>query len=432
VALLAEVMPERARPHALGWLQACSALGNVSAAFIGLALAPLEAANALGDWKPWRYMFVIGAVPALLTLLIRRRLKEPERWQSMRDEAAAGKQKLGSMSEMFADRRWRRHAILGLLLAIPGVVGLWGIGFFGFDLVRAVFRESLETEARTAEAVAVDRELVRLAVLSPEQQDTLELKGNATPGKRLDLLREKVQPSFLLDPESRAIYKAAVSLAKAGKTVNRETVTQEMNSQGATFPTAEIDGILHSSTSPPASVTGTVEKITQRTLEIESQLTSWSSVYGLLFNVGAFFGVYSFSRFTHFMGRKPAFAVTFILAMSSTALAFGLMRNFGDVFWMVPLMGFFQIALFGGYAIYFPELFPTRLRSTGTSFCYNVGRYAASPGPLLLGILATTVFGHLGDVLSLRYAGLTMCSFFLIGLLALPFAPETRGQPLPE
>ena len=41
---------------------------------------------------------------------------------------------------------------------------------------------------------------------------------------------------------------------------------------------------------------------------------------------------------------------------------------------MIPLMGFTQLALFGGYAIYLPELFPTRLRSTGTSFCYNVGR----------------------------------------------------------
>ena len=45
---------------------------------------------------------------------------------------------------------------------------------------------------------------------------------------------------------------------------------------------------------------------------------------------------------------------------------------------MIPLMGFCQLALFGGYAIYLPELFPTRLRSTGTSFCYNVGRFVAA------------------------------------------------------
>jgi len=45
---------------------------------------------------------------------------------------------------------------------------------------------------------------------------------------------------------------------------------------------------------------------------------------------------------------------------------------------MVPVMGFCQLSLFAGYAIYFPELFPTRLRSTGTSFCYNVGRFVAA------------------------------------------------------
>jgi hypothetical protein len=32
----------------------------------------------------------------------------------------------------------------------------------------------------------------------------------------------------------------------------------------------------------------------------------------------------------------------------------------------------------------------------------------------------------------MRYAGVTMCVAFLIGLAALPFAPETRGEPLPE
>ena len=44
VSLLAEVVPARARPHALGWLQACSTIGNVTANFIAmvLGLASLE------------------------------------------------------------------------------------------------------------------------------------------------------------------------------------------------------------------------------------------------------------------------------------------------------------------------------------------------------------------------------------------------------
>jgi hypothetical protein len=98
-------------------------------------------------------------------------------------------------------------------------------------------------------------------------------------------------------------------------------------------------------------------------------------------------------------------------------------------------MGFGTLSVFGGYAIYFPELFPTRLRSTGTSFCYNVGRFVAASGPALLGLLTGVVYKDTGTTdpaMPLRYAGVTMCSVYLIGLVALNFAPETRGQPLPE
>ena len=132
------------------------------------------------------------------------------------------------------------------------------------------------------------------------------------------------------------------------------------------------------------------------------------------------------------IGRKPAFGISFVLALLSTAYVFWNFQTVADIFWMIPIMGFCQLSLFGGYAIYFPELFPTRLRSTGTSFCYNVGRYVAALGPLVMAELIDSVFGRYGPEMSWRYTGVTMCSFFLIGLAALPFAPETRGKPLPE
>jgi MFS family permease len=132
------------------------------------------------------------------------------------------------------------------------------------------------------------------------------------------------------------------------------------------------------------------------------------------------------------IGRKPTFAFFFIMAGLSTAGVFLFLKSWSDIFWMVPIMGFFQLALFGGYAIYFPELFPTHLRSTGTSFCYNVGRLIAAFGPFALGMLTSRVFSNLPAPEPFRYAGVTMCSIFLLGLLALPFLPETKGKPLPE
>ena len=95
---------------------------------------------------------------------------------------------------------------------------------------------------------------------------------------------------------------------------------------------------------------------------------------------------------THYIGRKPAFAISFVLAAIATAVTFWFLDTFGKSSWMIPIMGFCQLALFGGYAIYFPELFPTRLRSTGTSFCYNVGRLVAAAGPSVLGLLTSRVY----------------------------------------
>jgi MFS family permease len=315
VALVAEVMPDRARPHALGLLQASSAIGNVTAALLGMTLGHLEETGAVGS--AWRWMFVIGTAPALLAVLIRRNLKEPERWQAATTtgDKAGPVKRAGSYVELFGDPRWRHNALVGLALSFSGIVGLWGIGFFSIDLIQRVLRKTFEAEGLSA-------------------------------------------------------------------------------------------------------------------TEVSGKLAFWAAMTSVTLNIGAFFGMYAFSQLTHYLGRRPAFAITFVLAMASTAMVFWGLDTFAEIFWMVPIMGFCQLALFGGYAIYFPELFPTHLRSTGTSFCYNVGRYVAAVGPALLGLLTSRVFAGYDE--PMRYAGVTMCAVFLIGLAALPFAPETKGKPLPE
>jgi len=366
VSLVAEVMPSKARPHALGLLQALSALGNVSAAVISMGLGHLEESGAIGS--AWRWMFVVGTVPALLAVVIRMKLKEPERWKAA--ARSAKRSELGSYAELFGNKNWktpatlaalfvasiicvaffgspnlpklgigvtlalcaiamglwavfggngdtryRRNAVVGLLLALSGIIGLWGIGFFSIDLVRSIFQKSFAAEG--------------------------------------------------MDPE-----------------------------------------------------------------KISGAVTYWAGVTSMMLNVGAFFGIYTFSHLSQRIGRRPTFAIGFISALLTTAMVFLLLKERSQVFWMIPLMGFCQLSLFGGYAVYFPELFPTRLRSTGISFCYNVGRFAAASGPAVLGLLTSEVYGDQPE--PMRYAGLTMCAVFLLGLIVLPFAPETRNQPLPE
>ena len=315
ISLVAEVMPDRARPFALGLLQALSAVGNITAALIGMLQGYLTQHGALRSDYGWRGMFLIGTLPALLTLLIMRRLKEPERWQALNAESSAGQRVRAYFGELFGNPRWTRNAVTGLLLASSGIIGLWGIGFFSIDLQRTVFRHEFESRG---------------------------------------------------------------------------------------LPNEQIDGLVG----------------------------FWAGVTSLTLNVGGFFGVYVFSLVTHHLGRRRTFAISFVLALLSTAFVFWCFRTIADVFWMIPLMGFCQLSLFGGYAIYFPELFPTRLRSTGTSFCYNGARFLAALGPTLLGLLTNRVFKDYHE--PMRYAGVTMCAVFLLGLVVLPFAPETKGQPLPE
>ncbi len=166
--------------------------------------------------------------------------------------------------------------------------------------------------------------------------------------------------------------------------------------------------------------------------KIEGNLMIWTGIAFMVMNIGSFFGVYSFSYLTQAVGRRLAFALAFIGALISSAAVFWYLDSYAEIFWMMPIMGFFQLSIFGGYAIYFPELFPTYLRSTGTSFCYNGGRFIAAAGPLTLGYLTKYVFAGYPEPLPLRYAGVTLSLIFLIGLAVLPFAPETRGRPLPE
>ncbi|MDB5294429.1 MAG: transporter, partial [Phycisphaerales bacterium] len=131
-------------------------------------------------------------------------------------------------------------------------------------------------------------------------------------------------------------------------------------------------------------------------------------------------------------GRRTAFAIGFAAALVVTAYAYWKMETPSDAYWMMPLMGAAQLGPFAGFAIYLPELFPGSLRSTGTSFCYNLGRFAAAGGSFFSAYL-TKLFatGDPSSSLPLRYSAITMCAIFLVGLATLPFAPETKGKPLP-
>jgi MFS family permease len=163
--------------------------------------------------------------------------------------------------------------------------------------------------------------------------------------------------------------------------------------------------------------------------EIESKKAYFSSLGLLLQNIGGFCGMLSLAKFAQVKGRKPAFAVALLLSFVCTLMVFKYLRELNQIYWMLPLMGFGQYSVFGVYAIYLPEIFPISLRSTGTSFCYNFGRLVAASAPFTIGRITKSLGGNIEGF---RTAGMWVSLVLLLGIVVLPFLPETKGQPLPE
>lgn len=163
--------------------------------------------------------------------------------------------------------------------------------------------------------------------------------------------------------------------------------------------------------------------------ELSSEKSYWRGAGLLLQNIGGFLGMMTLAKIAQVKGRRFAFALALLLSFGSTVLVFKFLREIHQIYWMLPLMGFGQLSVFAVYAIYLPELFPTSLRSTGTSFCYNFGRLIAATAPFTIGRL-TKALG--GNVESFRTAGLWVSLVLLLGLVVLPFLPETKDRPLPE
>jgi MFS family permease len=168
------------------------------------------------------------------------------------------------------------------------------------------------------------------------------------------------------------------------------------------------------------------------TKQVEALVNGAISKAFLLQQIGAAAGMWLFTWLAMSINRRWAFAIGFSSAFVITLLVFWKMSSPADAYWMMPLMGAAQLSVFAGFSIYLPELFPASMRSTGTSFCYNLGRFAAAGGSFFSAALANFAFGQFGPPTKERYAAMAMCSIFLVGLMTLPFAPETKDQPLPE
>jgi MFS family permease len=306
-SIMAELWPDRARGKGGALLQCGYAIGNILASAVWLVI------GASGP-DAWRYMFLIGVLPALLTFWIRRGIPESARWErsSERRRAVRDRQRRGAALEgedaslarftlvdLFADRAVRPRLIVAFLMSLSVTIAFWGV-------------------------------------------------------------------SSWIPP-----YVSSVA-SNAGLSAPR-----------------------------------------------------WAALAGLAFSMCGVFGYVTFGFLADAVGRKPITMLFYLLCLIVTPVVYLWAQGIYVLLLAVGVSGFFILGIFAWLPIWLPELFPTRMRATAVAFCFNAPRFISCIGPLIAGTLTVGLGGY-GPAATI--VGL----FYLLGLAAAPFLPETKGEPLPE
>ena len=297
-ALVAEVWPDRLRAKAGAMLQSAAAFGYFFAALI----------TRVVDVGSWRYVYLVGAIPAIFVLFVRLSVKEPERWLEVRDQRRLAKKEpkhkpteLGTftLKQLFGPKL-RRDTIVASSLAFTVLLALWGATMWIPSVIREVgAREGLG----------------------------------------------------LVDQNRYATYAV------------------------------------------------------------------------MLLNGGSLFGYLGFGPLADRLGRRAAFLCFFIGGVILFPITFLMTKGITQIFFLLPLLGVFTLGITSGFPIYLPELFPTRVRTTGVGLCYNLGRIVTAGGVLITGALV----GFFG---SYAKAASSVSLVYFLGIVLLAFARETRGQRL--
>jgi len=297
-ALVAEVWPDHLRAKAGGMLQSAAAFGYFFAALITRAV----------DVASWRYVYLVGAVPAIFVLFIRLMVKEPERWIEVRDRRRLAKSE---------------------------------------------------------------------GLCHPTETDSFTLKELFGPRLR----RDTIVASALA---------FTVLLALWGATMWIPSVIREIGARDGLGPADQ---------------------------------NRYATYAVMLLNAGSLVGYLGFGPLADRVGRRPAFLVFFLGGVILFPLTFLLTTGITQIFILLPLVGIFTLGITSGFPIYLPELFPTRVRTSGVGLCYNLGRIVTAGGVLITG----TLVGFFG---SYAKAASAVSLIYLMGICVLIFARETRGQRL--
>ncbi len=424
VSLVMELWPNKSRAWLAGLIGAAANVGFVIVAVVGIYLAQLigevesgllaiglseSLVGRLVSNSGWRLLMICGALPALLTFFIRLFVPESQKWL---DEHGRGTTKHWSTPDLLS-------VIIGAAAAI-GLVSLWAmdrpLGLEDQTMVMAVRIGGTFIGlviAYLAYTYPVRRYLQRsLLVAEPSQG------GEAwTPPK---VLRRMIIGATLSGAALMGTWASLQNAAPWADQLEQKRIAEEnpelsVEQLKARFPGRSEEDLKKQSEEELKKLSAKPAAIARARTQI------WSGI-------GAIVGTILAALLGNWIGRRVSYFLLCLLSLGTSLIFFLGNDAFGLPFLVtVFLAGGVTASFYGWLPLYLPELFPTRARAFSQGFAYNFGRIVAAVGALQFGYLMQNVFEG-----SYPKACTVLSFIYLVGMVVIWFAPETKGHELPE
>jgi SHS family sialic acid transporter-like MFS transporter len=399
VALVMEVWPNRSRALMAGLIGAAANVGYFLVGIMGLLLAAVigslidllhslrfdEATiQWLTDFSGWRILMMLGVAPALLTFLIRIFVPESHKWEESQKAGGA--------------KHW---ASADLLVVVFGIAGPWFIVYlWTADLAQIL-------PAISPLVLRISGTLLGLAVVC---------YGFTFPVLRY-LQREAAESGDRKRVAATIGVMLFAAVLSGIPLLGTWGTTQQLSTYAANLP-------LPAET-PAAEAEAIAKTIRQ-----------WTQIFSSL---GAVVGTIVAALLGNALGRRASYALLCAVSLVSVLGLFVMNREFTNVFYAWTfLVGCTTASFYGWLPLYLPELFRTSVRATGQGFSFNFGRIVAAIGVLQLGNLQQFFTDRELNLLLVKIpagtasACMVLSSVYLIGMVLILFAPETKGKPLPD
>jgi MFS family permease len=401
VSLVMEIWPNKSRGWLAGLIGAAANVGFVMVAVLSLTLAQVlgnvegwllsaglseSLVSRLVSNSGWRLLALSGALPALLTFLVRLFVPESERWL---EEHGKGSTKQWSTGDLLA--------VVGGAAAAVGLVSLWALddllGIHPHMAVRIAGTLVGLVAAYFGYTYPVRRYLQR----------SMALAENAGAGEVWTpprVLRRMLIGATLSGVALLGTWASLQNAAPWAGKLEEHRFTVE-NPQ---LTAEEIKPLVQK----PAAVARAYTQIS-------------SGIAAIVFTILA-------ALLGNWAGRRISYLILCVTSLGSSLLFFQFNDAFDTRFLAtVFLAGGLTASFYGWLPLYLPELFPTKVRAFGQGFAFNFGRILAAVGALQFSYLMRNVFDG-----SYPKACTVLSFIYVIGMLAIWFAPETHKQELPE